>query len=410
MTVLQPANREALADFDLQRRSAQPGHAGEDASADRKRARQAWLHEMERAQLSNWFQPFAASPLATGPGMELSQRGAASRPAGPLSVERRTASAAHSVHLSMSSTANAREVALPASASAPLRIAVPPESAEDRAIGGSRSGASQRLADIETREAAAQSIGRESWNESESQPAAQEPMRSPGAVNRAAIQGEVLAVLSPPGEGMAGAVGGGSPVSQIAPQLPVNAEAKAANLFSGAPQITSLAPSIAAVTQTFSSWGNHQIAAEESTLFSSETPVRGALSDMPRVGDAARQTVQPGAVSASQWVGSRTVQQAATRLHANWTLDGLALWIGMDGTAQQVNAQAAVVVNTLQRTLRSQGHRLSRVVCNGSVVYDAVTVPSSASLFSDFSNFLDQRAAGHFNPGLLSFPSPKEKS
>lgn len=80
----------------------------------------------------------------------------------------------------------------------------------------------------------------------------------------------------------------------------------------------------------------------------------------------------------------------ATRLHTQWSSEGLMLWIGLDGTARQVELQAQSIVNTLMRTLSSQGQRLSRVVCNGTVVFDRQNLDEDNRSVAIFSRFLDQ--------------------
>lgn len=87
-----------------------------------------------------------------------------------------------------------------------------------------------------------------------------------------------------------------------------------------------------------------------------------------------------------------TQRSTATRLHTQWTSEGLNLWIGMDGTARQVELQAQAIAATLQRTLKSQGQRLSRVVCNGAVVFDDKLSELASRRLTDFSSFLTQEA------------------
>ena len=85
-----------------------------------------------------------------------------------------------------------------------------------------------------------------------------------------------------------------------------------------------------------------------------------------------------------------TQRNTATRLHTQWTSEGMELWIGMDGTARQVELQAQAIVSTLLRTFNSQGQRLSRVVCNGTVVFDGQDPEANGRHLADFSSFLHQ--------------------
>ncbi len=54
-----------------------------------------------------------------------------------------------------------------------------------------------------------------------------------------------------------------------------------------------------------------------------------------------------------------------TRVHAQWTPEGLHLWLGIDGNARQVNNQASQLAREVGQALAGRGQRLLRVVCNG---------------------------------------------
>ncbi|MBF9266302.1 hypothetical protein, partial [Paracidovorax cattleyae] len=90
-------------------------------------------------------------------------------------------------------------------------------------------------------------------------------------------------------------------------------------------------------------------------------------------------------------------RHAGMRVHAQWSDAGAQLWLGMDGTADQVGFQAAAVVPSLERALREQGQRLVRVVCNGRVVFDAFAPASrqttGPSRFTDVFSTAAQRIA-----------------
>ena len=98
----------------------------------------------------------------------------------------------------------------------------------------------------------------------------------------------------------------------------------------------------------------------------------------------------------------------ATRLHTQWNAEGLSLWIGMDGTARQVELQAQTIVATLQRTLKSQGQRLSRVVCNGTVVFDEKLSELGRHRLTDFSSFLNQDERFQMSADICIPQSSKE--
>lgn len=60
-----------------------------------------------------------------------------------------------------------------------------------------------------------------------------------------------------------------------------------------------------------------------------------------------------------------------TRMHVLWEESGVALWLGMDGRSTEVASRVSVIVQALDRVLRAQGLRLSRVICNGTDVTDS---------------------------------------
>lgn len=73
------------------------------------------------------------------------------------------------------------------------------------------------------------------------------------------------------------------------------------------------------------------------------------------------------------------------RLHAQWFEDAVTVWLGMDGSAEQIVSQASVVIAQLQRHLSGQGQRLSLVICNGQVLFDsaALTTPVRVASFEE---------------------------
>jgi hypothetical protein len=85
--------------------------------------------------------------------------------------------------------------------------------------------------------------------------------------------------------------------------------------------------------------------------------------------------------------------ESATRVHAQWTPEGLQLWLGMDGTAEQIENQAVALLQELQNALRGQGQRLARMVCNGRIVWDSElesgATPTPAKVFAQV---LEQQA------------------
>lgn len=83
-----------------------------------------------------------------------------------------------------------------------------------------------------------------------------------------------------------------------------------------------------------------------------------------------------GTVNGLKNLPAAVSDRPATRVHAIWTEDGLNLWLGMNGSAPQVRDQASLIVGNLYQMLKEHQQRLNRVICNGSVLFDAKTSPA----------------------------------
>lgn len=88
-------------------------------------------------------------------------------------------------------------------------------------------------------------------------------------------------------------------------------------------------------------------------------------------------------------------RRSSTRVHVEWTQDSLELWLGMDGTAKQVELQAQTVATSVLRTLKQQGQRLTKLTCNGVVVFDATSDITTAPFSPDFFSFVCQDSSAH---------------
>jgi hypothetical protein len=72
------------------------------------------------------------------------------------------------------------------------------------------------------------------------------------------------------------------------------------------------------------------------------------------------------------------------RCHAQWSAQGVNVWLGMDASLQEQARRLDGIIPQLQRTLGEQGHVLGAVVCNGRTVFQGHvprperTVPSGA--------------------------------
>lgn len=88
-------------------------------------------------------------------------------------------------------------------------------------------------------------------------------------------------------------------------------------------------------------------------------------------------------------------RRSSTRVHVEWTQDSLELWLGIDGTTEQVELQVQTVATSVLRTLKLQGQRLTRLTCNGVVVFDATTDTTTAPVSPDFSSFVCQDSSAY---------------
>lgn len=76
--------------------------------------------------------------------------------------------------------------------------------------------------------------------------------------------------------------------------------------------------------------------------------------------------------------GPRTVSMPTTpdgagsvRVHLEQGADGVAVWLGLDGTLLDVTDRAESALSELRRKLEASGQRLATVICNGLPMYEA---------------------------------------
>jgi hypothetical protein len=75
-----------------------------------------------------------------------------------------------------------------------------------------------------------------------------------------------------------------------------------------------------------------------------------------------------------------------------------------------VGAQAQAVVYSLHRLLREQGQQLSRVVCNGQVVFDSNAARAGAGrALHEFSNLFDRYASARPSGTPAFLPSSSKE-
>ncbi|CAM3548408.1 hypothetical protein [Paracidovorax anthurii] len=355
--------------------SADGGGSGEPA-----RARQAWLREMERAQLTGWFQPFSA--------------GAASDLVPPLHGQ---------------GTVSADLRRWPgADASAHERFAGAPSSVSTRLALRSES-----IARPEPRPSPfmeVDRVGRASPMPSDPVEAphqSESPMGSGGVEQGPAPTVPIHAVASLSDGRYPNSIaseGGQHPSVPIAMPAEAGRSAAAVSWHVPASQAAWL-PTLDLALKPGTPIESPEVSGAEASFMRASSPAQAHDESADPVSRTAAGRIAGGLRDSSTGV------ETGTRVHAQWMDAGLNLWLGMDGTAQQVGLQAYAVVQSLQRTLREQGQRLSRVVCNGRVVFDAAQ-PSSTALRggNPFEDVLARQAAGQRFPHLFSLSSRSEIS
>ncbi|MDX4957177.1 hypothetical protein [Delftia acidovorans] len=359
----------------------QGGGAPQDQAPTGQRSRQAWLREMERAQLAGWFQPFGT---ATGDIAQHNPKtqarpvqAGAPGPAMPQAAQRQP-------QMSMPGQAQARPVATTDSGITRTASAsgAAPALAEKPSPGLAAAGRSGMWESLSPRSGHGLSMGDSS--------AAVAAYAAAGADAVAASAGEGGA------PGLAKAVSAAA--SQQASAASATAAAPAAPEHAGIRAPIQMALQTAALLSASPSAALALLAVRDAAAPATAGP--GA--DRPPT-RASQSPARPSAASGpaiARWQGAPQAQ--GMRMHAQWTERGVQLWLGLDGSAQQVGVQAQAVVYSLHRLLRDQGQQLSRVVCNGQVVFDAVTARAGAGrALHEFSDLFDRYASA--TPGMPAF-------
>jgi hypothetical protein len=359
----------------------QGGGAPQDQAPTGQRSRQAWLREMERAQLAGWFQPFGT---ATGDIAQHNPKtqarpvqAGAPGPATPQAAQRQP-------QMSMPGQAQARPVATTDSGITRTASAsgAAPALAEKPSPGLAAAGRSGMWESLSPRSGHGLSMGDSS--------AAVAAYAAAGADAVAASAGEGGA------PGLAKAVSAAA--SQQASAASATAAAPAAPEHAGIRAPIQMALQTAALLSASPSAALALLAVRDAAA--PATAVPGA--DRPST-RASQSPARPSAASGpaiARWQGAAQAQ--GMRMHAQWTERGVQLWLGLDGSAQQVGVQAQAVVYSLHRLLRDQGQQLSRVVCNGQLVFDAATARAGAGrALHEFSDLFDRYASA--TPGMPAF-------
>ncbi|CAN7566767.1 hypothetical protein LJR129_004105 [Acidovorax sp. LjRoot129] len=337
---------------------ASAGTSEQSYPTNKGAGRQAWMREMERAQASGWFQPFNESLLGHGSASEFTLPRPLAATRTPLAFAQLTQrdtgiGGATESPFAMQQPSIQGDAALATAAESlqPTAESAAAEGADDAALAAAVQEIALGFA-VGIQDAVTPELGSGS------------ALMSQGVLGfrAAALQGDASRIADATG--------------------PLNRPAVAS--------FVPIFPQAASLSVALSSLTPQNTTSLNATAPSQHTDgVDGALhsSSLPR---------------------ALLSGQTATRLHSAWTAEGLNLWLGMDGSAQQVRAQAAMIVSTLQQTLKGHGQRLNRVVCNGSVVFDASA--SSGVTLRDFSAELERHASSSPSIEPRSFLSQKEIS
>lgn len=370
----------SISEFSLLRAKSTPsggvsGVGPSSAGREPASAQQAWLREMERAQLANWFKPFSAPTPELPRSQPLAFReGFQQRPfAGGSSA------AGESAH---QDTQTARHPELGAEPSPPQLV--PPQQMPTQQGGAAPEAHGMAQAD------------------------------SPSMLGRALYAGPAA---GPQGMAHGMSLSAGGPATDFPmPTLPGNAMPPRVNgpdvtTEPGARAATAAVLPAATIIETIVQRLDRNLTTEiVDTLswadrWATDT---GASADEVSASEPNPSTALESA-SRRMPTGSSTAQAASVRTHSQWTPDGLQLWLGMDGTAQQVATRAAAVVQELQRALQAQGQRLSRVVCNGQVIHDSAAGIGPSQQLASFQQVFEQQSDRQ--PSLLPpDPSPVRNS
>lgn len=145
----------------------------------------------------------------------------------------------------------------------------------------------------------------------------------------------------------------------------------------------------------------------DASLAASATPANQNPSRKDSDGDAVSEVVSDfSQTSPSSSTNSSNAAPEPTRLYAEWSSQGVSLWLGTDAATADT---AVALAGALRRWMAGRGERLQSLVCNGQTVFQAqpdetsslgASAPMSAVISPDSERFLS----------LLSQHFPKETS
>jgi hypothetical protein len=76
--------------------------------------------------------------------------------------------------------------------------------------------------------------------------------------------------------------------------------------------------------------------------------------------------------SVQPWIAPMPPSSVPVRVHADWTADGVRIWLGLDAEGSK---NAHVLASHLKGWLASQGVRALSITCNGKTLYERWTQP-----------------------------------
>ena len=378
---------------------------GAAAASELSLRKQAWTREMERAQIANWFQPFAPVVARVHPGLAHTPVGTGSQTrdhvANPYGGEART----HDESPDRASEASA----LSAAAGHGSWTSSSFNAVAMSGAGGDSTGHAPTAGLASLADGAGQASPRALAMD---HVAARTPTANTAA-EFAASEGR------PHGAFTGGSAGGLGGAAERAGQHPVGMSDRSAgtNTERSPTQPQAQLPAVAARAVPASSLSISQMSLEAlsvTQLLASAFPVgvssavASAQPALPATPPVRSSKALDASTQAGLWlpVSATQSQAAAPRVHSEWSEHGLQLWIGIDGTAEQIESQVAAILPQLERSLQAQGERLHRVICNGRVLLDA-SRPRSTALAVDFATQFEHFEA--LNP-ITSSTTPKEDS
>jgi hypothetical protein len=75
-----------------------------------------------------------------------------------------------------------------------------------------------------------------------------------------------------------------------------------------------------------------------------------------------------------------TTGLTGVRCHAQWSAEGVHLWLGMNASVQEPARQLSSIISQLQQSLSQHGQMLATVVCNGRTVFQRDSLESERLL------------------------------